>query len=205
VDLHDRTAIEGDAGGETTPPARTEWRFDAAPSPPPETFSATHGWEAGPGIADLAVRDGRLAGRTTRDLSVLHLANVPDPSGRDTLHAVEIRMLASAGANVQVDLNGREELDLERAVADFTNFSEAMPSSPLVADGEMRTYTIEPVTTVVASDIRHVLIRPSDVAGARFEIESVRLVFRHEYLENIPSGVSWQGPSPARPRRCVSG
>jgi arylsulfatase A-like enzyme len=195
VDLHDRTAIEGDAGGETTPPARTEWRFDAAPSPPPETFAATHGWEAGPGIADLAVRDGRLAGRTTRDLSVLHLANVPDPSGRDTLHAVEIRMLASAGANVQVDLNGREELDLERAVADFTNFSEAMPSSPLVADGEMRTYTIEPVTTVVASDIRHVLIRPSDVAGARFEIESVRLVFRHEYLENIPSGVSWQGLS----------
>jgi hypothetical protein len=41
--------------------------------------------------------------------------------------------------------------------------------------------------------IRRVLIRPSDSRGARFEIESVRLIFRQEYLATIPSGVSWQG------------
>jgi len=195
VDLYDRATIEGSTGGDKTPPERTEWRFDTAPSPPPEAFAATHGWEAGPGIADLAVRDGRLAGRTTDELSVLHLATTPDPTRRDTLHGVEIRMRASSGANVQVDLNGREELDLKRAVGDFADFREVMPSSPLVADGEIRTYTIKPVTTVVASDIRHVLLHPSDAEGARFEIESVRLVFRHEYLEDIPSGVAWQGLS----------
>ena len=37
------------------------------------------------------------------------------------------------------------------------------------------------------------MLRPTDVAGAEIEIESVRLIFRKEYLANIPSGVSWQG------------
>jgi arylsulfatase A-like enzyme len=46
-----------------------------------------------------------------------------------------------------------------------------------------------------SSDIRHVLLRPTDESGAEFEIESVRLTFRKEYLASIPSGVSWQGLS----------
>ena len=196
VDLYDPALVEGSAGGEKTPPARTEWRFDAPPSSlPPDKLAATHGWEAGPGIADLAVREGRLTGRTTRELSVLHLGRTPDPTHRDTLHAIEVRMRATAGANLQVDFSGREDLKLDQAAADIRDFSEGVPVSPLVADGEMRTYTLRPVTTVVASDIRHMLLRPSDAAGANFEIESVRLVFRHEYLEDIPSGVGWQGLS----------
>src|SRR6202035_3044865 len=42
---------------------------------------------------------------------------------------------------------------------------------------------------------RHVVLRPTDAAGASFEIESVRLVWRREHLAAIPSGVSWQGLS----------
>jgi YebC/PmpR family DNA-binding regulatory protein len=46
-----------------------------------------------------------------------------------------------------------------------------------------------------ASEIRHVLVRPTDSPGANFAIESVRLVFRKEHLASIASGPSWQGLS----------
>src|SRR6267142_1104012 len=51
------------------------------------------------------------------------------------------------------------------------------------------------LTGKTTADIRHILIRPTDAAGATFEIESIRLVFRKEFLAGIPSGVSWQGLS----------
>ncbi len=37
------------------------------------------------------------------------------------------------------------------------------------------------------------MLRPTDAAEARFEIESVRLVWRREHLSEIPSGVAWHG------------
>ena len=40
---------------------------------------------------------------------------------------------------------------------------------------------------------RHVYLVPTNAAGATFEIESLRLVFRREHLAGIASGVSWQG------------
>ena len=41
--------------------------------------------------------------------------------------------------------------------------------------------------------VGHVILRPTDEAGAEFEIESVRLVFRKEHLAGIPAWVGWQG------------
>lgn len=46
-----------------------------------------------------------------------------------------------------------------------------------------------------SSSIRHIALRPTDASGAEFKIESIRLVFRKEYLADVPSGVSWQGVS----------
>ena len=57
----------------------------------------------------------------------------------------------------------------------------------------MQTYTITPPAPISGARIRHLLIRPTDAAGADFAIESVRLVFRREHLAGVPSGVSWQG------------
>ena len=37
------------------------------------------------------------------------------------------------------------------------------------------------------------MIRPTDAAGATFEIESVRLVYGRSTWPGIPSGVGWQG------------
>ena len=46
----------------------------------------------------------------------------------------------------------------------------------------MQTYTLTPPAPVTGARIRHLVIRPSDVADADFAIESVRLVFRREHL-----------------------
>ena len=51
---------------EVAAPPRLEWRFDGeAPAPPPAAFAATRGWQGGPGVGGLAVRDGKLVGRST--------------------------------------------------------------------------------------------------------------------------------------------
>jgi hypothetical protein len=60
----------------------------------------------------------------------------------------------------------------------------------VIAGSEMQTYSLEPPAPVTGSRIRHILIRPTDIAGAEFAIESVRLVFRREHLASVPSGVS---------------
>ena len=39
-------------------------------------------WKAGPGVADLAVRDGLLTGRTTTDFPLIHLEQPPDGAAR---------------------------------------------------------------------------------------------------------------------------
>ncbi len=48
--------------------ARSEWRFDATPP----------AFEAGPEVAELALRDGRLAGRTTGRGALLRI-DLPSP------------------------------------------------------------------------------------------------------------------------------
>src|SRR5262249_21388155 len=41
--------------------------------------------------------------------------------------------------------------------------------------------------------LKHLLIKPTDQSGATFEIESIRVVYRKEFLAGIESGVTWQG------------
>ena len=69
---------EGPPGGRNTPPG------------PP--------WAAGPGVADLKVEEGHLAGRTVGPIAILHLRR-PRSDDRDVLHELQVRMRASAGAN----------------------------------------------------------------------------------------------------------
>jgi len=47
-----------------------------------------------------------------------------------------------------------------------------------------------PATT---SRIKHILLDPTDVKDATFEIESIRLIFREEHLAEIPSASGWHG------------
>src|SRR5438552_18646466 len=202
ADAFDAKLVEGSTGTPAPPPPRTEWRFDGAPpraaSPPPgpapspAPFVATRGWEAGPGVSGLAVRNGLLVGRTTTDFPVIRVERTTGLENPDQLQAVEIRMRASGGANVSAVTRATPppDIKLEPSLANRVPWPI---TTPMVAGNEMHTYTITASAPVSGSRIRYVLIRPADAAGVDFAIESVRLVFRREQLAGVPSGVSWQG------------
>jgi arylsulfatase A-like enzyme len=183
VDIFDETMVEGGAAPPTMP-ARTEWRFD-------ETASA---FTAVEGVEGLSVGEGVLRGRATTDRPVLHVERTTDIDGRDQLHAVEIRIRVSDGANLRAEVSEAEEIDPKRPLQDLPPFDWAM-STPLIAGEEMRSYTLKYPRPVRAAKIRRLYLRPTDAAGATFEIESLRIVFRKEHLASIPSGIGFQGMS----------
>jgi arylsulfatase A-like enzyme len=176
----------------TTAPAlpRTEWRFDATAGSP----GAARDWEAGPGVAGLEVRDGRLQGRTTSEKAIVHLQGPTGPHGNEALEEVEVRLRASAGANLYIAFSGQERVDLaEIALQPQAVFWPL--ATPIIAGDELRTYVLRTTRGIPLSRTRHIFIRPTDAVGARFEIESVRVVSRKEHLAAIPSGIGWQGLS----------
>lgn len=183
VDVFSEASVDGTPAVDAEIP-RTEWRFEAG--------ALT--WSAGPGVEGLAVRDGLLAGHASTDVPIVHVERKSGLDDRDSLHAVEIRMRATAGANLNVMFSGDDAVDFEQATANARALAWPL-TSPILPSDELRTYTVPVSRLVPPSDVRHVLLRPTDEAGADFEIESVRLVFRKEYLAGIPSGVGWQGLS----------
>ena len=173
------------------PPRRTEWRFDGA-LPDEVDFADTGGVEAGPGVSGLDIRDGRLVGHTTSDFPLLRVERVGETDPDDQVHAIEVRMRASDGANLQVAFSASETVEFPALQGAMGGAPFAI-RTPIVAGDDLQTYTLTPVQTVAASTVRHLVVRPIDVEGAEFEIESLRVVFRKEHLANIPSGVGWHG------------
>jgi arylsulfatase A-like enzyme len=200
IDVFDAKGVEGSPAQAAGPAQRTEWRFDGPPpSPPPPRpgaspapFPATRGWEAGPGVSGLAIRDGVLVGRTTTDFPILRIERTTGLDDADQVHAIEVRMRASKGANLSVQARAGATIDFKTELAQAATL-QWLTKSPIVAGEQVQTYTMTPPAPVLASRVRHLMIRPTDAAGADFAIESVRLVFRREHLASVPSGVSWQG------------
>jgi arylsulfatase A-like enzyme len=200
TDLFDPAHVEGSVAKGKAAPRRTEWRFDGPPAGASaaglpargRTAAASPAWEAGPGVAGLSVRDGVLVGRTTSDLPIVHLVQPDGPENADQLYAVEVRLRVSSGANLFVASRPAGVVDLPQEAA-VARRNPWPARTPLIPGDSLRTYVIVPPAPVSGSRIRHVLIRPTDRAGAEFAIESVRLVFRNEHLADLPSGVSWQG------------
>ncbi|MEE9255331.1 MAG: sulfatase-like hydrolase/transferase, partial [Pseudomonadales bacterium] len=188
VDVFADANVEGSATPTATIP-RTEWTFTA----PTESNA---GWKSVTGVSGLAVRDGKLTGRATTALPVVHVQRTGDLGGHDVLHEVVVRVRASAGTNLAVDLFPAEELDLERRLQQRREHGWNL-TTPLSASDELQTYRISASSGIVPSypsaSIGHLILRPTDEAGAEFEIESVRLVFRKEHLAGIPAGVGWHG------------
>ena len=168
--------------------APTEWRFDDP--------QAAGQWKAGVGVEGLRSREGRLTGRSTAKVPIVHVERSSGLDEGDILHEVVVRARASRGSNLAITFRGSETVEL----APIASRAELFPwplTTPLVPGEELQTYRISvsasAVTSVGSADTRHVLLRPTDAEDADFEIESVRLVFRKEHLASIPSGVGWQG------------
>jgi arylsulfatase A-like enzyme len=164
-------------------PARTEIRFDAAPA----------AFVAGPGVADLAVVDGKLTGRTTTGEPKLRLS-LPQDAGRgDLVHAIELRMRASAGRNAALEVRAAPGAGADDP---FARTPMLWPiGGPIVPGEALRTYRLEPQFPIGADAVREIYLEPTDAAGASFAIESVRVVFDKERLAGVPSGPGWQGLS----------
>ena len=173
----------------------TEWRFEEGGNPEgPEGPE----WKAGAGIAGLRVDGDVLTGRATTNVPIVYVERTKGLDDPDVLHQVIVRARVSEGANLTIRFNSSESLNLERTVATADEFPWPL-STPLIPGDDLQTYTINAGSAArasfQASGIRHILLRPTDVEGATFEIESLRLVFRKEHLAGIPAGVSWQGLS----------
>jgi arylsulfatase A-like enzyme len=186
--------VVADRVAPSPPPPRTEWRFDAPPPAASRTANAaTAGWRSLNGVAGLAVREGRLVGRST---ATVPLIAIERPAGReqDPVQEVHVRMRLSGGTRVGAALSSSEKLDAKEFVAQISAFPPSF-TSPAVAGDEVRSYVLKTPFNGAGTGVRHVVLQPTDVAGATFEIESVRLVFRGEHLAGVESGLGWQGLS----------
>jgi len=194
VDEFNPENVEGTPQETVTMPPRIEWRFDgSAPSPSGETDSATGGWQAGPGVAGLQVRDGRLMGRSTSDCPIIYAERTVGLDDPHQICAFEIRMRVSAGADLAVTSLSFEKLDLEKITDAAKEGHGFFTAAPIATDNEIHTYTLRTRFPESSSEIRHVIIRPTDVQGATFEIEFVRVLSRKEYFASNSPLVSWQG------------
>jgi arylsulfatase A-like enzyme len=192
TDLYRPEAIVGRVPEAPSRP-RTEWRFDM-PRTSVAATAPTPGWDAPAGVSGLALRDGLLAGRSTTEFPILHVERPSVADDRELLHEVQVRARISKGENLAVTWRESEKLDVKELL-ERVNVFGWRTTTPIVAGTEMRTYTLHSPFPVTGSEIRHLLLRPSDVRDAAFEVESVRLVFRREHLAGVPSGLGWQGLS----------
>jgi arylsulfatase A-like enzyme len=179
VDLFHEAAVTGArAPGDPAAP-RLEWTFAA-------TASDRGGWRAH-GVRELEVRDGRLGGLATSKTPLIHVVLDQLFEKDDLLHSVEIAVRVSEGTELSVRLDSEEEFD-----PDLGLFPWPL-KSPIVPGEDLQRYVLRPSRPTQLSGMRRVVIRPTDVSGATFEIESVRIVGRHEHLASIGSGIGWHG------------
>ena len=187
VDRFAEAEVAGSPGSsDTLAPERIEWLAGKSTGEKLEWLPASG--------ASGAVVKGRYVGRTTRADAILDLGRTPEHNPNDILHSIEIRAVVPAGGTLFVRSLSDEKTDFEKV----RSLAEALPwpfETPLIAGDEAHTYTMVAPRAITSASIRHILIQPTDVAGADFAIESVRLIFRREHLASIPSGLSWQGLS----------
>ena len=167
------------------------WEFGGEPAQVAE-HAETWGWQAGPDVDGLVVRDGTLAGTASGDFPVLMVERTGEVDERDGLHALEIRLRVSGGENLWVSFAGGDSVNLDGAQQQMSA-SLGLLTTPLRAGETFETYTILPPQNVGMSNVRHVLLRPTDAADATFEIEHMRAISRKAHLATVASGIGWQG------------
>jgi hypothetical protein len=83
--------------------SRTEWRFD-------QPIRTNEGWS---GVTSLAVRDGKLSGRTSTTFPVIHVSGRPDWTTR-TSCAIGAHGFQPPGGQLAINSIGEEKINIER-------------------------------------------------------------------------------------------
>jgi hypothetical protein len=171
------------------------WNFKERTSrPTPKESQETLGWKAGVNVAGLAERNGRLTGRSTSGFPIIYVDRKPSADESDVAYSLEIHMRVDKGTNVSVSAEEDEKLKFKEIVEMASEFPW-VTTTPIVPGDDFQTYTLRAPILARLSTIRYLLLRPTDADQATFEIESIRLVSRKEFLDRISSGVGWQGLS----------
>ena len=79
-----------------------------------EGAPAMLGWKAGVGVSGFEVRDGSLRGRSTTDFPIIWVELEEELDAVDLLHAVEVQMRVSRGANMMASSAGEQDIDFKR-------------------------------------------------------------------------------------------
>jgi len=197
------SSVMTDASVEGTPdiPSSDPIAWDFVAGTGPGTIEADDlGARALYDVTNLAIRDGALRGRTAGERAAVHLPVPTDVPLKGTLHAIEVRMRVSAGETMGLSFSGDPEIDRAEKIEEIEESEEPAPptfTADIEPGDEAQVFTLTTTGTMISSlpmsSLRQLLIIPSDVAGADFEIESVRLISLQEHLQSVPSGVSWQG------------
>jgi arylsulfatase A-like enzyme len=166
-----------------------EWRFDHLE----KDSGKTGGWEPVNGIEDLRIENGLLKGRTTNDNPVIHFERTSGLEENDLFNSLEVRIRVSQGKKISFGMSSATKFDSSEMMEYKKNFP--WDSKTLAAGEHLQTCILTTPFTRLTRDTRQIAIQPTDVAGATFEIESIRLMMRKDYLASIPTGISWQGLS----------
>lgn len=190
VDRFAEAVVQGTPASTEEAPSQV-WSFD-------DTDATA--WTAASGVGEMQRVDGELGvdselrGVSTTDFPLLHAPN-PRREGEphDLVHAVEVRAWVSAGGNLGVDFSSAPEIQ-PQAVIGRARTLVWPASTPILREGDaLQTYVLTLRETVFTDEYKHILLRPTDVAGAEFRIASVRVISRREHLDAIASGPGWHG------------
>jgi hypothetical protein len=164
--------------------APTDWRF--------EDPEAAAEWKAGDGVEGLRSRDGRLTGRSTTKVPILHAERSSGLDEGDILHEVVVRARASKGSNLAITFRGSETVDVGQIASRAELFPWALTTAGSGRGPNLPHQRFATTVTGQLRDTRHVLsARRTRGSRVRDRIRAARVP--KEHLASIPSGVGWQG------------
>ncbi|MBI1786279.1 MAG: sulfatase [Acidobacteria bacterium] len=197
VDVFDTAKIEGSPKGKAPEPGAL-WDFA---KPPQGAADPLLGWKAGDGVAGLKIQDGKLTGRSTTDFPILYVSRPKSVDPKDAFDSIQVKIRLSDGANLRA-MGGRAKPDFAQIIQQGRAFPWPF-QSPASKSADAQSFTLQ-AQQVSRMNWDTLLLRPTDVTGATFEIESIRAVSQRERRATTRSGVGWQGLSDVYQEALVS-
>jgi arylsulfatase A-like enzyme len=188
VDIFDTARIDG-SPNHTSPTPAALWDFSAVPPGHPDD---TLGWKSGDGVTNLKVINGILTGRSTTDFPIIYVSRPKAVDISDGFHSLQVRMRVSDGRNLGAT-GSKSPPDFPAIIGRGRGFPLPL-QGPITKSPDMQNVTV-PAQIVTRMNWDVLLVRPTDAAGATFEIESIRAVSQREDRATVRSGVGWQGLS----------
>src|SRR4051794_27271451 len=170
IDQFKQGMVKNSSATRNHPKPAEVWSFA---EPGAESF----GWTAGNGVTGVSVRNGHLQGHTTTSFPIVYIERKGKLDTPDLLNSIEVRLKVNKGTNLMITTQGAAPVDFKDVLERAKDLKQPWPfTSPILAGSDPQTIVLRNASTTRLAGIRRLLLRPTDVEGADFEIESVRLI-----------------------------